>query len=77
VKELSDKVEYWYVPLGNKYWFEKNIGLSNVIELDWWDSIEFVKDELTATIVCNPCQHFSGMVLREYVLICERKNVVR
>ena len=30
------------VPLGNKPWME-NIGITNVIELDWWDSVKIAR----------------------------------
>ncbi len=32
------------VPLGNKAWME-NIGITNVIELDWWDSVTLVRNQ--------------------------------
>ena len=32
------------VPLGNKPWME-NIGITNVIELDWWDSVTLTRNK--------------------------------
>ena len=32
------------VPLGNKQWME-NIGITNVIELDWWDSVTLTRSK--------------------------------
>ncbi len=32
------------VPLGNKPWME-NIGITNVIELDWWDSVTLTRSK--------------------------------
>ena len=32
------------VPLGNKPWME-NIGITNVIELDWWDSVTLIRNQ--------------------------------
>ena len=43
------------VPLGLKEWF-RNIGIDEVVELDWWDSYSFKQ----FTITCVPAQHFSG-----------------
>lgn len=53
VKKLGNK-PLWLVPLGLKSWFE-NEGISNVIELDWWQS--FIKDDLI--IEALPSQHWS------------------
>ena len=32
------------VPLGNKPWME-NVGITNVIELDWWDSVTLTRNK--------------------------------
>ena len=42
------------VPLGLKYWFNKN-GFKNVIEFDWWESFEFNETKF----VFVPVQHWS------------------
>jgi L-ascorbate metabolism protein UlaG (beta-lactamase superfamily) len=39
VKRLGDRVRF-FVPLGTKAWFEGK-GLTDVVELDWWQSAEF------------------------------------
>jgi len=48
------------VPLGVKAWLEEQ-GVSNVEELDWWDSRQ-VRD---LTVTCLPAQHFSGRTLSD------------
>lgn len=45
----------YIVPKGVKRWFLKH-GIENVIELDWWESIEIEGGQITAV----PCQHFTG-----------------
>jgi len=45
----------WLVPLGLKAWFTA-LGITHVIELDWWDEYEY--DGMM--IACTPTQHFSG-----------------
>lgn len=45
----------YFVPLGVKKWFEKE-GISNVVELDWWESVNEGIWKLQAV----PAQHFSG-----------------
>ena len=45
----------FFVPLGNKRWFEK-LGISDVVELDWWDKREYKGVE----IVFTPVQHWSA-----------------
>eukprot|EP00475_Leptophrys_vorax_P032753 TRINITY_DN5094_c0_g1_i3.p1 TRINITY_DN5094_c0_g1~~TRINITY_DN5094_c0_g1_i3.p1 ORF type:complete len:460 (-),score=118.82 TRINITY_DN5094_c0_g1_i3:817-2196(-) len=67
VLKLKDKVKCWYVPLEVAKWF-KNLGVGNVVQLDWWDECQFTPQEkdgagVSATIVCTPCQHFSGRTL--------------
>ena len=46
------------VPLRLKKWFEE-MEISNVKELDWWDS-QKIQDIL---VTCTPVQHFSGRTL--------------
>jgi L-ascorbate metabolism protein UlaG (beta-lactamase superfamily) len=43
------------VPLGLKAWFA-GLGISDVVELDWWQS----RVERGLTLTCLPAQHFSG-----------------
>lgn len=54
VKYLGDNVK-WFVPLGLLKWFN-SMGISNVVELDWWESTSFKN----LSIICTPAQHFSG-----------------
>lgn len=51
----SDSPPGYYVPLRQKAWFD-SLGVSNVTELDWWDSIE-VGD---ITLHAVPVQHWSS-----------------
>jgi N-acyl-phosphatidylethanolamine-hydrolysing phospholipase D len=53
VKKLGNKVRY-FVPLGLSRWFE-GVGLTNVTEMDWWQSADFPPIRLH----CVPAQHFS------------------
>jgi L-ascorbate metabolism protein UlaG (beta-lactamase superfamily) len=48
----------FYVPLGLKRWFA-DLGIADVVELDWWDS----RTERGLTLTCVPAQHFSGRSL--------------
>ena len=45
----------FFVPLGLKAWFA-DLGIADVIELDWWDARTFKH----LTVTCVPAQHFSG-----------------
>ncbi len=45
----------FFVPLGLKAWLAEQ-GVTNVVELDWWQSQEF----RGLTFVCTPAQHSSG-----------------
>lgn len=57
LKRINDSFSAtFYVPVGNKYILE-NEGITNVVELDWWESSE-IKDGLNLYSV--PAQHFSG-----------------
>ncbi|ORX90359.1 Metallo-hydrolase/oxidoreductase [Basidiobolus meristosporus CBS 931.73] len=59
VKALGDGPRY-FVPLGNKKWFE-SVGIRNVVECDWWDETEVsLEGARDVKIVCTPCQHFTG-----------------
>jgi L-ascorbate metabolism protein UlaG (beta-lactamase superfamily) len=48
------------VPLGLKAWFA-DLGITDVEELDWWQS----RTERGLTLTCLPAQHFSGRTLRD------------
>ena len=50
----------WLVPLGLKEWLNSQ-GITNVIELDWWESTEFKGMKFVST----PTQHFSGRGLMD------------
>ncbi|KAI7900696.1 beta-lactamase superfamily domain-containing protein [Cokeromyces recurvatus] len=53
----------WYVPLGLRKWFV-NRGIENVIELDWWQEIQY-KDRSDILIACVPAMHESKSSLFE------------
>lgn len=50
VKKLGNSV-VWYIPLGLKNWFVKR-GVTNVIELDWWQEVYHKNTEIM--IACVP-----------------------
>ena len=45
----------WYVPLGLKDWMHQR-GIPNVVEMDWWQTIERGRWRIT----CLPAQHWSN-----------------
>jgi N-acyl-phosphatidylethanolamine-hydrolysing phospholipase D len=45
----------WYVPVGLKDWLQKR-GVPNVVEMDWWQTIERGRWKIT----CLPAQHWSN-----------------
>ena len=45
----------FFVPLGNKPWFEK-LGIADVVEMDWWEKRDFKGLEIHFT----PVQHWSA-----------------
>jgi N-acyl-phosphatidylethanolamine-hydrolysing phospholipase D len=45
----------FYVPLGYRDWFA-NLGITDVVELDWWDS----RVERGVTLTCVPVQHWTS-----------------
>jgi L-ascorbate metabolism protein UlaG (beta-lactamase superfamily) len=57
IKRLSERkgggTTKFFVPLGLKRWLQKR-GVSNVIELDWWDEYQ----EENFTIIAAPMQHW-------------------
>jgi len=50
----------FFVPLGIKAWMG-DLGITNVVEMDWWESREF----RGLTFTCTPAQHSSGRGLRD------------
>jgi N-acyl-phosphatidylethanolamine-hydrolysing phospholipase D len=54
INRLHPNVKF-IVPLGIKKWLKKR-GISNVIELDWWQEYEDEKIKVTSV----PAQHYSG-----------------
>ena len=50
----------FFVPLGLKAWMG-DLGITNVVELDWWESQAF----RGLTFTCTPAQHSSGRGLRD------------
>ncbi len=45
----------FYVPLGLRAWFA-DLGITDVVELDWWDS----RPERGLTLTCVPVQHWTA-----------------
>ena len=66
VRELGNRPRY-FVPLKQGDWFRKK-GITNVVELDWWQSAEFGP----VRFHCVPAQHFSsrGLGDRNRALWC-------
>ena len=54
VKAIGNSAK-WCVPLGLKSWFQ-DVGVTNVVEFDWWDKKEINGIEVIAT----PSQHWSA-----------------
>jgi N-acyl-phosphatidylethanolamine-hydrolysing phospholipase D len=50
----------FYVPLGLKAWFA-DLGITDVVELDWWDA----RAERGLTLTCVPVQHWTSRSLFE------------
>jgi N-acyl-phosphatidylethanolamine-hydrolysing phospholipase D len=50
----------FFVPLGIKAWLG-DLGITDVVELDWWESREYRR----LTFTCTPAQHSSGRGLRD------------
>lgn len=56
--QLKNKVNRFYVPLGVSAHLTKwGVPKENIIEMDWWDEIQFDEDLLFAFV---PMRHFSG-----------------
>ena len=57
IKQLKDKVEHFYTPLGvGEELIKWGVARNKISQLDWWQSIKVKQTTLTAT----PAQHFSG-----------------
>ncbi|MEY2953699.1 MAG: hypothetical protein RLZZ401_1786 [Pseudomonadota bacterium] len=50
----------FFVPLGNQAWFAE-LGIDNVVEMDWWDKADFKGLEVRMT----PVQHWSARGLTD------------
>lgn len=62
IKQLVDKVEHFYTPLGvGEDLIKWGVKRENVTQLDWWQSVQVKGVTLTAT----PAQHFSGRALND------------
>ena len=59
VRALGDRTT-WVVPLGYRQWFAE-LGVSKVVEFDWWDQ----RDIAGATITATPSQHWTGRGLND------------
>jgi N-acyl-phosphatidylethanolamine-hydrolysing phospholipase D len=56
VKRLADAHRpRFYVPLGLRTWFA-DLGITDVVELDWWDS----RTDRGLTLTCVPVQHWTA-----------------
>ncbi|KAI9498659.1 beta-lactamase superfamily domain-containing protein [Zychaea mexicana] len=63
IKELAEQhpEAHFYVPLGNKAWFNIEKSNERVTELDWWqDRTLTLGNGKAVKLTCTPCQHFSG-----------------
>ena len=57
IKQLKDKVDQFYVPLGVGVHLQAwGIESDRIAELDWWQDLRFRGIEF----ICTPAQHFSG-----------------
>lgn len=62
IKQLKDKVDMFYTPLGvGVHLQEWGIDPKQIVELDWWQETTF--DDLV--LKCTPAQHFSGRGLND------------
>ncbi|QLG74954.1 hypothetical protein HG535_0H02810 [Zygotorulaspora mrakii] len=52
----------WIVPKGLGYFMVEH-GVSNVIELSWWQTCEVTKNDQTYHFSCTPAMHWSGRSL--------------
>lgn len=57
IKQIKDKVNAFYTPLGvSKHLVKWGVAENLIHELDWWEQINLDKLQFT----CAPAQHFSG-----------------
>ncbi len=57
IKQLKDKVDQFYVPLGVGVHLQTwGVDSDRIAELDWWQDLRFRGIEF----ICTPAQHFSG-----------------
>ena len=56
----------WFVPMGNRD-LVASFGVAHLHELDWWENVTLPgvrggegAPGTDVTVVCTPCQHFSG-----------------
>ncbi len=57
ILKLKDKVQHYYLPLGNGAHFERwGIAETTITELNWWESAQLDSVEF----VCLPSRHYSG-----------------
>ncbi|MCJ8314656.1 MAG: MBL fold metallo-hydrolase [Saccharospirillaceae bacterium] len=62
IKQLNNKVEHFYTPLGvGEDLVKWGVNRDKISQLDWWESVEVNGVSLTAT----PSQHFSGRALSD------------
>ncbi|MBF7073428.1 MBL fold metallo-hydrolase [Glaciecola sp. MH2013] len=62
IKMLSDKTEYFVVPLGlESHLIKWGVPRYKIYSLDWWENINLQNLSITAT----PSQHFSGRGLQD------------
>ena len=80
IKELKDKVDRFYLPLGVGAHFEHwGVPAENITELNWWDEVEFKSLKLAFT----PTRHFSGRGLGDrfhtlwgsWVILSEKRRL--
>jgi L-ascorbate metabolism protein UlaG (beta-lactamase superfamily) len=65
LKKLEEKFQpIFIVPLGNRHFLEKK-KLTNVHELNWWETFIFNSDKSNFKITLVPAQHFSGRWLHD------------
>jgi len=62
IKQLVDKVEHFYTPLGvGEDLIKWGVARENITQLDWWEGVKINSVSLTST----PAQHFSGRALTD------------
>ncbi|MGR3764516.1 MBL fold metallo-hydrolase [Rossellomorea sp. NS-SX7] len=62
IQKLSDRVRQFFVPIGVGSHLERwGISTDKIIELDWWEEVEFHG----ITLAAAPARHFSGRSLHD------------